>query len=148
MPIFSQLLDSTVNPRKVILKRESKFQDYTRYINAVKAKRTPDRSLLLSARDFYALHTQLVEELPIFLEGYTKILDLALVAFADAQSRYFKGVRNRLGEYSQRWISRTRSPDPDSLNTGRGIIKAWHDAWQPYADAMERFQCTKPGEFG
>lgn len=168
MPMFSKLLDSSTNPRRVIAKRESKYPDYTRYFTLVKARKTPDRALLLSARDYYALHTQLIDELPRFLEGYSRIFDLALVAFAEAQARYFEGCKLRLGEYAQRWIARPRkspvvnltSPNPDrpniqhrdshdgevDLKTGRGIVKAWHDAWLPYAEAMDHFQCTRPGE--
>jgi hypothetical protein len=156
MPIFSKLLESTVNPRKVIVKRESKSQDYVRYTNLLKARKSADRSLLVSARDFYALHCQLVEELPIFLERYTRILDLALRAFAEAQARYFEGVKTHLGEFTKRWIARPRRDtlgngseatqgDVDMM-TGRGIVKAWHDSWQPYAEAMDHFQCIKPGE--
>lgn len=170
MPIFAKLLESSSNPRRVISKRESKHADYTRYFTLVKARKTADRTLLLSARDFYALHIQLIDELPIFLEGYSRIFDLALVAFAEAQARYFEGCKLRLAEFAQRWVARPRksptinlsSPRPENtqggvlggsrengieegLGAGRGIVKAWYDAWAPYAEAMEHFQCTRPG---
>ncbi|EIW69293.1 hypothetical protein TREMEDRAFT_62157 [Tremella mesenterica DSM 1558] len=30
------------------------------------------------------------------------------------------------------------------LTTGKGIVKAWHQSWAPYAEAMEHFSCTRP----
>jgi hypothetical protein len=179
MPIFSKLLETVVNPRKVIVKHQAKQTDYLRYSQLIKAKRTPDRLTVLSALDFYALHSQLLDELPAFLEGYMRILDLALRAFAAAQARYYYSVKTRLDEFATRWIARPRqSPrlafairrasedgqgvgsedmaeaeafggagGPVDLTTGRGIVKAWHDAWAPYADAMEHFQCTRPGKW-
>lgn len=181
MPIFSKLLDTVVNPRKVIAKHQAKASDYTRYIQHVKAKKTPERAILLSALDFYALHSQLLDELPAFLEGYMRILDLGLTAFAAAQAKYYDAIGTRLNEFANRWIARPRhspqltfalrrasedvqgagshdaegadgSTELDSLGasadlkTGRGIVKAWYESWTPYADAMDHFQCTRPGK--
>lgn len=157
MPIFSKLLDATTNPRRVISKHSSKQSDYARYFALIRSRKTPERTLLVSAREFHALHTQLLDELPVFMEGYMRIIDLALVAFSSAQARYFDAVRIRLGEFGRRWVARPRqSPSltatPEAreeadLNTGKGIVRAWHDAWGPYADAMDNFACTRPGEY-
>ena len=157
MPIFSKLLDSTSNPRRVIAKHDSKQSDYARYFASVRARKAPERAVLMSAREFHALHSQLSEELPIFMEGYMRILDLALVGFSAAQARYFDAVRQRLDEFAKRWVARPRqsprtviSPGAEDvdLSTGRGIVRAWQQAWSPYAEAMDNFACTRPGELG
>lgn len=68
---------------------------------------TPDRALVQSASEFVALHHQLVEELPFFLEGYGKILDLAMEGFARAQARYFREVAARLERFKREWMLRS-----------------------------------------
>ena len=158
MPIFGKLLDASVNPRKVVAKREARASDYARYISLRDAKKPIDKLVLNNAKDFVALHTQLVEELPVFLEGYMRILDIAIVGFAKAQAAYHGSLRDRLALFLFQHI---RAPhrrssasnglevdeEPVDMSTGKGIIKAWHDSWSPYADAMEHFQCTRPGGF-
>jgi hypothetical protein len=153
MPALSKLLLSGVNPRAVIVKRDSKSTDYTRYLSLREARRPIDKVLLQSASDFVAIHTQLVEELPGFLEGYMRILDLVTVAFAKAQARYYREVRDRLSRFARDWVLSPRRKsgnvidlDDTDLRDGRGIIQAWHDAWAPCENAMEHFQCTKLGE--
>ncbi|KAK8850760.1 hypothetical protein IAR55_004680 [Kwoniella newhampshirensis] len=148
IPTFGKLLEISVNPRKVINKRDSKLPDYTRYHALRVTKKAIDRTLAQGAVDFVALHTQLVEELPAFAEGYMRILDIAVVAFARAQTKYHDAVRGRLSSFAKTWIqppqSLNASDDPIDVSTSRGIVKTWHDSWAPYAEAMEHFQCTKP----
>ena len=158
MPVFGKLLDASGNPRKVVAKRDSKSSDYGRYVafrNSGIA--TPiDKSILHNAGEFVALHTQLVDELPAFLEGYMRILDFAVVAFARAQAAYFASIRDKLAAFAVHYIHappRRRSSGNMELedeavdqSSGRAIIKAWHENWSPFADAMDHFQCTRPGE--
>ncbi|WWD07212.1 hypothetical protein V865_005309 [Kwoniella europaea PYCC6329] len=148
MPIFSKLLESTSNPRKVIHKRDTKYLDYTRYHALRASKKTVERIVIQSAGEFVALHTQLVDELPAFLEGCLRILDVALVGFAKAQARYHQGVKDRLSAFEEAWVVLPLSPNiersPTNTKTSRGIVKAWHDGWAPYAEAMDHFQCTRP----
>ena len=166
MPALSRLLESGVNPRKVISKRDIKAPDYARYFSQLDAKKPIDRTIIQSARDFVALHTQLVEELPLFLEGYMRIFDLAMCAFADSQAKYHSKVRDRIGLYIRDHLdgldggsvtrrspgvsleSRgSRSPAPPTdLKSIAGIVRNWSDAWAPYGDAVDNFQSTKPGE--
>lgn len=158
MPALSKLLESGVNPRKVISKRDTKAPDYARYFSLAEAKKPIDRTILQSAKDFVALHTQLVEELPLFLEGYMRIFDLAMCTFANSQAMYHSKVRDRVGGFirdhledggtgkSPRVSLESRSPGPPAdLKTIAGIVRNWSDAWSPYADALENFQSTKPG---
>lgn len=156
MPVFSSLLESFTNPRKVISRRNSKEGDYARFLALKERQRLSvgERPLLESVRDFTALHAQLVEELPLFLEGFSRILDFAMVALAKAQSRYHAQVRDRLHRFSVNWIAPPPpSPGRGSGNappvapdpaTGRGIVKAWHDAWAPYSEAMDHLNITLP----
>nr|XP_018259506.1 uncharacterized protein I303_07574 [Kwoniella dejecticola CBS 10117]OBR81664.1 hypothetical protein I303_07574 [Kwoniella dejecticola CBS 10117] len=148
MPIFAKLLESTSNPRKVIHKRDVKYLDYTRYHALKASKKTIERSLASSAAEFVALHTQLVDELPAFLEGCLRILDIALVGFAKAQAKYHVGIKERLAAYEEAWMVLPLSPkverSPTDTSTPRGIVKAWHESWAPYGEAMGHFNCTRP----
>ncbi|OCF78769.1 hypothetical protein I204_00713 [Kwoniella mangroviensis CBS 8886] len=148
MPIFSKLLESTSNPRKVIHKRDTKYLDYTRYHALRASKKIVERIVMQSAGEFVALHTQLVDELPAFLEGCLRILDIALVGFAKAQAKFYQGVKDRLSAFEEAWVVLPLSPNiersPTNTKTSRGIVKAWHDGWAPYAEAMDHFQCTRP----
>ncbi|WVR08816.1 hypothetical protein IAU60_005874 [Kwoniella sp. DSM 27419] len=125
------LLESTANPKKVIAKRDAKYMDYSRYHALRASKRATEKSLVASAAEFVALHTQLVDELPAFIEGCMRILDLALVAFARAQARFHQGIKHKLEAYDGEWLNPLDQPS---------VVKAWHEAWAPYAEAMDHFQ--------
>ncbi|OXH43524.1 hypothetical protein J002_06242 [Cryptococcus neoformans] len=151
MPILSNLLNSTSNPRKVLSKRSSKHPDYTRYHAFRISKRTPDRDTVQGALEFVALHEQLIEELPAFLEGCLRILDIAVVGFARAQAKYFRMTRDRLRAFAEGWIQSPlgaglatgESNGESSAIAGADIVKAWQECWEPYAEAMDKFECTK-----
>jgi hypothetical protein len=101
-----------------------------------------------------ALHTQLVEDLPPFLEGFSRIFDLAIIAFARTQATFHQSVRDAIARFAHTWVAKPRRHSGNAISlheyeapditTGRGIVKAWHEAWAPYAEAMEHFQCTRP----
>ncbi|OCF36003.1 hypothetical protein I316_02498 [Kwoniella heveanensis BCC8398] len=137
IPIFGKILESTSNPKKVIAKRDSKYMDYSRFHALRASKKAVDKNLVASAAEFVALHTQLVDELPGFLEGCLRILDIALVAFARAQARYHRGIKEKVAAYAVDWLT---------TQTNESIVKAWHEHWAPYADAMDHFQVTRPGD--
>jgi hypothetical protein len=150
MPSLAKLLESGVNPRKVILKRDSRAPDYARYFTLLEQKKPMDKPLLQSAHDFVALHTQLVEELPPFLEGYMRIFDLCICSFANAQAKYHSTVQEKVEGYVTEYLDGIkRSPDPQlgeiDLRTGRGVEKNWRAGWQPFVDVIENFAITKPG---
>ena len=136
---LAKLLESGTNPHKVMARRAARRSDYDRCLLLASSSRRPtDRALLSAAHDFVALHTQLVQELPTFLEGYTRIFDLAITALARAQSRYLEGVQEKLEAYRVKWI-------PQSGEGGSSwIIQAWQQAWTPYSEAMDQYQCTRP----
>ncbi|WVQ95442.1 hypothetical protein IAU59_002539 [Kwoniella sp. CBS 9459] len=135
IPIFGKILESASNPKKVIAKRASKYMDYSRYHALRASKKTIDKNLIASAAEFVALHTQLVDELPVFLEGCLRILDIALVGFARAQMRYHQGVKEKVLAYAENWLT---------SQTDESIVKVWHEHWAPYAEAMDHFQVTRP----
>jgi hypothetical protein len=155
MPSLGKLLDLTTNPKKVIQKHTLRQPEYTKFhsLQASKGTRsTPiDRTLLTSAQEFVALHQQLLEELPAFLEGYLRIMDLVVVEFTGVQGRYFGKVKEEVERFSLRWISKPRKGGraaevENREMDGKAIVKAWSEAWGPYGEAMEHFQCTKPCE--
>ncbi|WVQ86210.1 hypothetical protein IAT38_008378 [Cryptococcus sp. DSM 104549] len=153
MPVFGKLIESTANPRKVIAKRDSKLLDYSRYHAIRASKKHPDRPVIEGALEFIALHTQLVEELPALLEGMLRILDMGLVAFAKAQARFHSAVKDSIGDFARAWLPNMSPPSAgvngarqgsaDEALPGSEVLRAWHEAWAPYAAAMEHFRCTQ-----
>lgn len=159
IPILSNLLNCITNPRKVLSKRSAKHPDYTRYHAFRVSKRTPGRETVQGALEFVALHEQLIEELPAVLEGCLRILDIAVVGFARAQANYFRTTRDRLRVFAQGWI---QSPlalgagagaglaaggsngENSSVMGGADTVKAWQECWEPFAQVMDNFECTKP----
>ncbi|WVF67794.1 hypothetical protein IAT40_002555 [Kwoniella sp. CBS 6097] len=135
IPIFGKILESASNPKKVIAKRDSKYIDYSRFHALRASKKAVDKNLVASAAEFVALHTQLVDELPVFLEGCLRILDIALVGFARTQVKYHEGIKEKVVAYAEDWLT---------TQTDESIVKAWHEHWAPYADAMDHFQVTRP----
>jgi hypothetical protein len=149
MPLFSRLLRMAVNPRLVVSRLDGKRADYLR-VTTSRSKadlhKQMDRAVLLSAQEFFAIHSQLLEELPRFLAAYSKILDLALVAFADAQARFHAEARNRLSAFMADWrMSEERAGIAESVD-GRSVVKRWHETVKPVMDALDVLECVH-GEF-
>lgn len=109
------------------------------------------------ALEFVALQEQLIEELPAVLEGCLRILDIAVVGFARAQANYFRTTRDRLRAFVEGWI---QSPlglgagadlaaggsngENSGVMRGADMVKAWQECWEPFAQVMDNFECTKP----
>lgn len=163
IPILSNLLNCITNPRKVLSKRSAKHPDYTRYHAFRVSKRTPERETVQGALEFVALHEQLIEELPAVLEGCLRILDIAVVGFARAQANYFRTIRDQLRVFAQGWIQSPLALGADagagagadlsaggsngensSVMRGADTVKAWQECWEPFAQVMDNFECTKP----
>lgn len=152
MPILSNLVNSIINPRKVLSKRSAKHPEYTRYHAFRVSKRAPERETVQGALEFVALHEQLIEELPAVLEGCLRILDIAVVGFARAQANYFQTTRDRLRAFAEGWIQSPLgaglaaggSIGENSVMGGADMVKAWQECWEPFAQVMDNFECTKP----
>ncbi|TYJ57289.1 hypothetical protein B9479_002022 [Cryptococcus floricola] len=158
LPILSTLLKSMTNPSKVLTKRSSLHADYTKYHSHSSAPLTKklvalEPNVVKNAQEFVALHEQLLEELPAFLEGCMRILDIAVVGFANAQARYFSNIRVRVREFCLVWV---KSPigvgiyegadgirSSDEQMTGDELEKAWYECWKGCAAALDKFQCTQ-----
>ncbi len=143
MPIFSRLLHMAVNPRAVIARLDRKRGDYLKVI-AVTGKaeyRTLDQEVLLNAEEFVAIHTQLLEELPRFLEGYTKILDLALGGFAMSQTQFLRDVGQKLRTFMHAWtMSDAADKEAAFALDGPAIVRRWHATCKPFMDALEHLE--------
>jgi hypothetical protein len=147
MPMFSTLLRLGVNPKRLMQKRESRLADYTK-VQAARSKsdvRNLDKSVAQGADDFVALHGQLVEELPAYIEGYSKVLDLALARFSIAQANFYDSVRHRLREYLMLWTAEEEAEYLKSsgkeveieILDGQRIVKGWHECWKPFMRQLE-----------
>lgn len=153
MPHLAKLLESGNNPTKVMQRRNSKSADYTRYFSLVESRKPVDRLVQQSAKDFVALHTQLIEELPTFIEGYMRIFDLVIVGFARAQARYHQGVQEGLKRYisdhfngSSLLAGTSAAAHGVAGDSAAEVVRAWKEAWSPHADAMDQLESTRPGE--
>ncbi len=129
-----------VNPRVVISRLDSKRSDYIRVSSATSKSdhKSLDRAAMQNAEEFMAIHTQLREELPRFIEGYTKILDLALGAFADAQAGFYAGTKDRLRKFMEHW--RLTDGMANQIDDGRSVVKRWHDIWKSSMDALDALE--------
>ncbi|KIR97159.1 hypothetical protein L804_05341 [Cryptococcus deuterogattii 2001/935-1] len=154
MPILSNLVNSFINPRKVLSKRSAKHPEYTRYHAFRVSKRAPERETVQGALEFVALHEQLIEELPAVLEGCLRILDIAVVGFARAQANYFQTTRDRLRAFAEGWIQSPLgaglaaggSNGENSVMGGADMVKAWQECWEPFAQVMDNFESFKPAK--
>lgn len=90
------------------------------------------------ATEYVSIHTQLLEELPAFLEGWKRIFDLAMVAFTRAQTQFYGSVRDQLVIFTAQYLSEPIEEITDGngikavpidISTPRGLHKAWHDSW-------------------
>jgi hypothetical protein len=152
LPMVGKLIDAATNPTTIIEKLNKKAADYGRYIAHRNAKKAvPDRMLLQEATDYVAIHTQLLEELPAFLDGYTKIIDIAVATFTMAQMRYYGTFRARLTDFSERYLTVPTEQIADAdgirdalidLSNIRGIHRAWVGAFREPNNAMKSLECT------
>lgn len=153
MLMLGKLLDAAKNPTMIIDKLNKKASDYARYLahkNAAKKSSLPDRALVQEAADYVAIHTQLLEELPAFLEGYNRIIEIAVAAFTMAQARYFATFRDRISTFNSQYLSvptelAAHGDNLDEvlvdLSNSRGIHKAWLNAYREPNNAMRNLDC-------
>ena len=58
-----------------------------------------DAEILQNAEDYASLHAQLLEELPLFLRGMDKLMEILLGAFSLAQKDYFNGMQAHIRRF-------------------------------------------------
>lgn len=137
LAVLGKMMDAARNPLAIIDRLNRKSADYARYQQARHAKKSIDRLMVQEATDYVAIHTQLLEELPIFLEGYSKIFEIAVAALTMAQTRYFANMRDITRAFMTQFLSEptesrlTETGEiqevPIDISTARGIHKAWLD---------------------
>lgn len=150
VPAFSTLLQLGINPRALIGRLQSKEVDYHKFQLAIRKKsdeKALDPQIRASAMEYIALHTQLLEELPSYLVGYGKILDLTLLHLCRAQSNFYQSVRARHRAFILAVSGEEPPSDEDGefdvlkadveVMDGRAMVKNWHTAWKPFDEIME-----------
>lgn len=153
MLMLGKLLDAAKNPTMIIEKLNKKATDYARYLAHRTNKRSIDRPLMQEATDYVALHTQLLEELPAFLEGYTRIIDIVVAAFTMAQGRYFSAFREKVTAFTDNFMTVPTEHVMDAdgegikevlvdVGTWRGIHKAWLNSFRDANLSMKSLDCT------
>jgi hypothetical protein len=105
-----------------------------------------DAEVLQNAEDYASLHAQLLEELPTFLRGMDKLMEILLGAFSLAQKDYFNGMQAHIRRFfytvklsvwgDERDIGDASSQErpesgPSSVPDGESIMKLWSEAWKP-----------------
>lgn len=135
----------------IVAKLYEKSDEYLRYVAHRQAKKSIDKVLLQEASEYVTIHTQLLEELPAFLEGFTRIYELSLAAFTAAQAKYFEALRDRLALYTAQYLT-----EPTEMitvgdeikqvrldvSTSRGIHKAWIERWREPNTLIKSLQIT------
>lgn len=134
---LGKMIDAARNPLAIIDRLNRKSADYARYQAHRHAKKSIDRLMIQEATDYVAIHTQLLEELPVFLEGYSKIFEVAVCALTMAQTRYYGNMRDITRAFTTQFLSEptesrlTETGEiqevPIDISTARGIHKAWLD---------------------
>lgn len=134
---LAKLVDAARNPLAIIDRLNRKSADYARYMAHRHAKKSIDRVMMQEAIDYVAIHTQLLEELPVFLQGYQKIFEVAHSTLTIAQARYYGNMRDITRAFTKQFLSQpteSRLTDageihevPIDIATARGIHKAWLD---------------------
>lgn len=152
MLMLGTLMDAVKNPKMIIDKLNKKSADYARYVAYASAKKSVDRPLLLEASEYVAIHTQLLEELPAFLEGYNRILEIAVAAFVGAQVRYYGAMRDRIVKYTDKFLTVPTDEQVTDrgdicevkldVSTFRGIHKAWIDRFREPHMMMKNLEIT------
>lgn len=148
---LEKLREATKNPLAIIAKLDEKSEVYSRYIAHRQAKKSIDKLLLQEASEYVTIHTQLLEELPAFLEGFTRIYELSLAAFTGAQAKYFGTLRDTLALYSAQYLTEPTEMVTEGntikevridVSTSRGIHKAWIERWREPNSIVRSLQIT------
>jgi hypothetical protein len=110
-----------------------------------------DRETIQNAEDYVSLHAQLLEELPPFLEGMEKLLEILLGAFSLAQKDYFNGMQAHIkrffytvklsvwGDESDADSTKRAHPESGSgsVPDGTTIMQIWYNAWTPEHERIQ-----------
>jgi hypothetical protein len=158
MPVMDILLSISRNPKAVIVRLVSKKVDYTKVLSARQRNdlKNIDKETMQNAEDYVALHAQLLEELPPFLEGAGKLMDILVGAFAIAQKDYYNGMQAHIRKFFftvklPLWGSdnaeQTNRPQtgPESVPGGEAIIQLWHEAWKPEQETLSSLKLISGG---
>ncbi|BEI87648.1 uncharacterized protein CcaverHIS019_0103660 [Cutaneotrichosporon cavernicola] len=148
---LDKLHETTKNPLAIIAKLDEKSDVYSRYIAHRQAKKSIDKLLLQEASEYVTVHSQLLEELPAFLEGFTRIYEMSLGAFITAQSKYYETLRDTLALFSAQYlteptemamVANTIKEVRMDVSTSRGIHRAWLERWREPNSVMKSLQIT------
>lgn len=135
----------------------SRFSSRRGYYNRVQAAlaqndtKILDRDTIQNAEEYVSLHAQLLEELPLFLEGTEKLLEILLGAFSLAQKDYYNGMQAHIrrffytvklpvwGEGADVDDSVRKHPEsgPESVPDGTTIMRIWYNAWTPEQEGIQ-----------
>ncbi|KAJ9122482.1 hypothetical protein QFC22_001910 [Naganishia vaughanmartiniae] len=153
MPVMDILLNINRNPKAVIARMASKKVAFVKVLGARHRNdlKNIDKETMQNAEDYVSLHAQLHEELPAFLEGVCKLMNIVLGAFAIAQKDYYNGMQAHVrkffftvklpvwGSEVERHDRRAKRPEtgPDSVPGGESITRMWQDAWKPEQETLE-----------
>ncbi|GMK56744.1 hypothetical protein CspeluHIS016_0305840 [Cutaneotrichosporon spelunceum] len=122
---LEKLHETTKNPLAIIAKLLEKSDVYSRYVGMRQAKKSIDKILLQEVSEYVTVHSQLLEELPAFLEGFTRIYEMSLGAFVTAQSKYFETLRDTLALFSAQFLT-----EPTEMAMVGDTIKECRKQWE------------------
>lgn len=140
-------------PRLVMVKRAERETDYLRYRQNVDSTDGPsakslERKVLENASGFIALQGQLLDEIPLFMQGAQVLLDVGVQAFARLQAGHMEEVRNvtlqfwvNEGEHSQE-VDMMGMDGDDELDIGPTLrhihpVRTFWEDHRPYLEALQ-----------
>ncbi|KDN46985.1 hypothetical protein K437DRAFT_256005 [Tilletiaria anomala UBC 951] len=101
LPFTDTIMSMFAGPKKVVERHQQHETDYTRYqqVLSKNEKKTPDKRLVQNASEYIALHVQLLEELPQFLNGVKALVDWAVLMLANMQLDYYQKVHSEVQRF-------------------------------------------------
>lgn len=154
LPMTTKVENMFDAPRSVIGKRDEREGDYARCRGLLRqaggSSKGLDRKTLESANGFVALQAQLIDEVPVFLQGVQVLLDVGVQAFARLQAAHLDEVRILTLEF---WTEKAGHAeevgmvgvdDEDLLNVGPTLrhinpVRAFwesHRAFSQWSDSL------------
>ncbi|KAL7751283.1 hypothetical protein RI367_003142 [Sorochytrium milnesiophthora] len=97
-PLYAKHIEMFEGPKSVIKKLDRKLLDYTRFCEYRARDEPVEKSLAIAAQEYEAIHAQLIEELPTFLNLNNSLFSAVHLKLAIIQHSLFVNLRHTMDE--------------------------------------------------
>ncbi|PWN21892.1 hypothetical protein BCV69DRAFT_281800 [Microstroma glucosiphilum] len=164
LPALDKIRKMFAGPRAYMSKRDEREADYAKYKALISSNKdikptAIDRKLIEAANGFVALHSQLLEELPYFVQGIEAALQPVIVSFARTQGLYHEQMLGLLQDCATTYHLKPTLPSlsfaahedataeegdlsipPLTALNSREITQHWWAAQAPIAEVLEELR--------